>query len=307
MGMVTQQERVNRLFTLRGKCDPPADEYLQIAVDLDHINLLVSLLESGQIDLRLSVCNLDSLRACIAHWIIILRINRNKKIIYKHPWGKDADTFKPLAEIYAVVWDAMSNLMDIKCYLPESVNQFSCTAEWFACILYEFALISVSDNTKGKKNALGQLQKRNNTLTCIKNGTKKQILRTIKNSQKAIDHLEKIWSKERFPHTYEMFLILLERDQDGFERVVKAMKSFATHFDLNIPPDSIIFSNENEDFRNTGRGSSRFVHDGKLVDVKSLTMGWFERPNGEFDSSLEKYETLCIAKEKAQEAMPKRQ
>jgi hypothetical protein len=249
------QRRVYELFKFTGKCDPPIDKWLQIATEFNYAVRLTHMLNGETVELRLADSNIDSLRACVAHWLIKLRLNKNRKKIYKHPWGKDAELFRPLADVYIAVWDAISDLMDTRCHIP-IYGDYETTYEWFCSILYEFRLVYSSADSK--KAILAELQKTNRLLTDIKNGIKKG---------NELECIARICNPEKSPHTFAFWVSAFKSNPDGFESVLKLMKEFATHFDKNIDPDNIIYSKEDCDFLRESRGKGiRKV----LIELASL-------------------------------------
>lgn len=253
------QSRINELFTFMGKCDPPMDWWLQTSTEFNHAVRLTRLQNGETVELRLADSNIDSLRACVAHWLIKLRLNKNRKKVYKHPWGKDAELFKPLADVYIAVWDTISDLMDVRCH-TSIYGDYETTYEWFCSILYEFRL--VYSNADSKKAILAELQKTNRLLTDINNGGKKD------------NELElaRIYDPKKSPHTFIFWVSALKSQPDGFESVLKLMKEFATHFDKNIEPDNIIYSKEDNDFLRESRGNGIKKIPVELASLETLAM-----------------------------------
>lgn len=253
------QSKVHALFKFIGKCDPPIDKWLQIATEFDYGVRVTRMLNGETVELRLADSNIDSLRACVAHWLIILRLNKNRKKVYKHPWGKDAELFKPLADVYIAVWDTVSDLMDVRCH-TSIYGDYETTYEWFCSVLYEFRLVYSKANSK--KAILADLQKTNRLLTDINNGGKKD----------KVLELARIYDPEKSPHTFAFWVSALRSHPDGFESVLKLMKKFATHFDKNIEPDNIIYSKEDNDFLRESRGNGIKKIPVELASLETLAM-----------------------------------
>jgi hypothetical protein len=258
--MKRTQDRIYGLFNFRGKCDPPIDEWLQTVTEYDHVERINRLLNGEIVEFRLADSNIDSLRACVAHWGIKLRINKNKKKIYKHPWGKDAETFRPLAEVYIAVWDAISDLMDTRYHIPIN-GDYETTYHWWCLVLYEFAIVYT--NSDSKKGLIAQLQQKNRLLTDIKNGRKKD---------NELECIARIYNPDFFPHTFRFWVSAFKSNQDGFESVLKMMKAFVTHLDKNIEPDNIVYFTETDDFMREARGNGIKKIPVELVSLETLTM-----------------------------------
>lgn len=254
------QDKINELFTFMGKCDPPMDWWLQTATEFNHAVRLTRLQNGETVELRLADSNIDSLRACVAHWIIKLRLNKNRKRVYKHPWGKDAELFKPLADVYIAVWDTISDLMDVR-YHTSIYGDYETTYEWFCSILYEFRL--VYSNADSKKGILAELQKINRLLTDINNGGKKG---------NELECIARICNPKKSPHTFAFWVSAFKSNPDGFESVLKLMKKFATHFDKNIDPDNIIYSREDCDFLRESRGKGIRKVPVELASLETLAI-----------------------------------
>lgn len=254
------QSRIHELFKFMGKCDPPIDRWLQTATEFDYAVRLTRLQNGETVELRLADSNIDSLRACVAHWLIKVRLNKNRKKIYKHPWGKDAELFKPLADVYIAVWDTISDLMDVRCR-SSTYADYETTYEWFCSILYEFRLVYSSADSK--KDILAELQKTNRLLTDIKNGIKEG---------NELEWIARICNPEKSPHTFAFWVSAFKSNLDGFESVLTLMKEFATHFDKNIEPDNIIYSKEDNDFLRKSRGNGIRKISVELASLETLAV-----------------------------------
>lgn len=290
MARISRAKKAEDLFQIEGKCAPPADYYLHYVVNHDHLERIKNLINQDFIELRKFENNLDALRGCVAHWIIAMKISKRK---YKHPLGSEAEQFKPLAKFYAVAWDIMSDLMDLR--LAFGLQEYECTSHWFAYILYEFALCA--SNEVGKVEILKDLQRKNQVMTDIKNGIKK----IDGESRKKLDSL--LISREYCPHTYKLLELLLTPHKSSYvdelrteclERFIKASKSFATHFDEQIKSEAILHVGKGEDFKIMGRGRNRKTIKPELIDLETVAGQAFSRSNKEFVAHLEKYGILVL-------------
>lgn len=290
MARISRAEKAEALFQIEGKCAPPADSYLHYVVNHDHLERIKNLINQDFIELREAENNLDALRGCVAHWIIAMKLSKRK---YKHPLGTKAEQFKPLAKFYAVVWDIMSDFMDIK--LAFGLQEYECTSHWFAYILYEFALCA--SNEIGKVEILKDLQRKNQVITDIKNGIKK----INRESRKKVNFISLLIPHEYCSHTYKLLEMLLTPHKNIYaddmrteclEQFIKASKSFATHFDEQIKSEAILNVGKGEDFKTMGRGRNRKTIKPKLIDLEIVSRQAFSVSNKEFVAHLEKYGIL---------------
>ena len=268
MARISNCQRTRNLFTTSGKCNPPADSHLHQAITY-RFQYLADINFVGEV--RPSEFYFDFLRAITAHWIIKMRINTKA---YKHPWGSEAIYHKPIADIYAVLWDCISAIKNFNAF--KYADDYDCTSNWFSCILYEFAM--VRNKKQGKKAVIEELQRNNQILTDIKNGKKN-----------APFWLDKIFDKEKHEHTYKLFEVLCMADPDLdklmeamrvelLSNVIKALKTYCQWVRQDVK--GVIVPSNSGDYLIFGKGSHKEKRENVLINPESLSRIGFQSSNG---------------------------
>jgi len=252
MPMISIQEKTRRLFAIEGMIDPPTDRYFQDAISHN----FRSLFKNGFCgEIPFSEIYPEFTRAIVMHWVVKEKIAKK----HKHPWARESQPLKHLADVYSAVWDGMSAIMNFSNSFADT-NGYECTSQWFALILKEYALCR-SDG-RGVKAVASQLQGQN------------QILTDIKNRKKGIEWLSKILDQRYKPHTYHFFKMLCTCHHDGLMDdlrleclaiIIKAMKAHCTHVREEV--DGVIVGNS----LISGRGRGEIKYKDVLVNRESLT------------------------------------
>lgn len=232
MARSSNSDKLINLFTLSGSCVPPSDYCLHIAVNHSRLSR-----KTGET--RTSLLMVDIERASIAHWIVKLKLNPK----HKHPATKLAGFSKPLADVYAAVFDVCAFFS-----IWGGGKDYDHASQWFACILREFGLCRSS--VVGKKAMIADLRKQNGSLTALKNGLKPKL------------PLDCIYRPDT--HTYKLFLRLFEpssnphieaKREEVALAVIVSMKRYEAWIDTHV--SEFLNYGEKQDFITSSRGRKR--------------------------------------------------
>jgi len=286
MARPTTYDTVKDLFVIKGQCREPDGSYLHVAITRDFQHL-ADIGFSGEIS-AIDWLHIKA-RAIVAQWIKKWKITKK----HKHPCFNKKINYRELATVYSVVWDAIADFKNFRAFTH--ANEYSCTSEWFAYILYELQLGTGSGNASGIREIVMYMQTSNRILTDIKNG------------RKDWQNIDKICNCKYAPHTYK-FLKLLCRDDErldtdmnemraeNLEWLIKALKTYCTHVRRDIK--GVIVPTDDGDRYIEGRGRGCEYVPNLLVNLETLASIGFYPSNDHFGLMLEKYAILCTTKEK---------
>lgn len=239
MGMTSRTQRLKNRFTLADKAPDPYGSDLHTIVNLDFSRI------TEVTEVPFTFVNQQFKRADVAHWIIKFKINPD----YKHPMGKDADSSKTYADVYAAVFDACRDLHSFG-----GGDNYKNASQWFALILYEFAICR--SNAIGKKAAIAEIRRKTASLTDMKLGG------GYGNGEKM--PLYEVFDPQSAKHTHNLFATLLTPIKDKnfnalrvrlLNNILAKMKAFASWCDKNV--DGVFCCGNKEEFLQFGRGKAR--------------------------------------------------
>lgn len=251
----SNNDKLINLFALSGSCVPPSDYCLHIAVNQFRLSR-----KTGE--MRTSLLMVDIQRASIAHWIVKLKLN----LKHKHPATKLAKFSKPLADVYAAVFDVCAFFS-----IWSGGKDYDHASQWFACILLEFALCRSSG--VGKKAAIADLREQNSSLTHLKNNRKPKL------------PLDRIYKPDS--HTYKLFLRLFERSSNPHIEakreeialaVIESMKRYASWIDTHV--SEFLNYGEKQDFITSSRGRKRETLTNSFFYSETQSSYGFQASNG---------------------------
>jgi hypothetical protein len=267
-------KKSEKLFTLNGRCKEPIDNYFHQAVTHD----LLGLKRSGFVgEIPCSLYKKIRYRASVAHWIVKLRINKKS---YKHPLGVEANEVKELAQVYAVVWDAIEKSMTFR--RAFALTEYTEASQLFSYILYEFGLCWIK-NATGKNQILRDLRANNQLLTDIKNRNRD------KSGEVLLNRLSKVFDPREKEHTYRFFSTLFkfhpdqnmdELREEQLTNVIKAFKRFATYV---ATIDAVFIVDDGIDYVISGKGRGRINIQPLSVSPEMLTKIGIGESNAKLD------------------------
>jgi hypothetical protein len=255
MARSSNSDKLINLFTLSGSCVPPSDYCLHIAVNHSRLSR-----KTGET--KTSLLMVDIERASIAHWIVKLKLN----LKHKHPATKLAGFSKPLADVYAAVFDVC-----VFFSIWGGGKDYDHASQWFACILLEFALCRSSG--VGKKAAIADLREQNSSLTALKNGLIPKL------------SLDRIYNPDT--HTYKLFLKLFEsslnphieaKRKEIALAVIESMKRYASWIDTHV--SEFLNYGEKQDFITSSRGRKRETLPNSFFYFETHSSYGFQASNG---------------------------
>jgi len=243
MGRQSLGNKISGLFQLIGSCPPPDVDYLQYSIVVNYQLYLSHLPE-----IEYAHVLEEFRRASIAHSIVKLKLNSK----HKHPYPELEKSTKHLADVYASVYGAIK---EISFHTPVYEYGYSHGSEWFAFILYEFALCVSASNCIGKKSTIAALRKINSSLSSIQDGI--DLPHNLK--------LEQVFPYDRAEHTYKFFRLLIdpcnpypEMRQDLLGGILEAMKEYVTWLDQSKTV-TVVSVDKGKTFATEGRGQNRQI------------------------------------------------